>query len=157
MKSVLYFCFFAIVSLNCLAADQSAIETADNTRSVLSATSATASASNEQAITTSQPSEACVGGCLSYSGKKNIPPCAVGKSACLSYCEKDVDACCNVTSKKVAVEVPICAPLCPTKESVTRSRDGKRAVYDYGRYEVVVKAGDDGNVSVKYRKRILDR
>lgn len=94
---------------------------------------------------------------VSYKNKKNIAPCAVEKKACVSFCETGVDACCNRTSQLVAVEVPICAPPCATKETVSRSKSGRRAVYDYGKYEVVVKAKKDGDVDVNYRKRLLNR
>lgn len=94
---------------------------------------------------------------LTYSGKENIAPCAVQKLASLCYCEKGCDSCCRPVLNSVNVEIPICVPPCASKESITRSRDGKKAVYDYGKYEVVVKAKDDGDVSVRYRKRLLDR
>jgi hypothetical protein len=156
-SSVIYFCFFSIVALSSFAADQ-AIDPVDNTTSVLR-TQTSEVVSNATTTSNFESDSVCLKNCpsVSYSHKRNISPCATTKSACLSYCEKTRDACCNVTARELSVEVPICAPACPTKETVTRSRDGKRAVYDYGRYEAVVRADKDGNVNVKYRKRILDR
>jgi hypothetical protein len=160
-------CFFALMialTTQVLAADSTSLTTPDNTKSVLTTEQAqTAQTAPAQQTTASAQPCACTSKCscnaptLSYRGKDKIAPCAVGKNACLSFCEKTTDACCNTTSQRVTVEVPICAPACPTKESVTRSRNGKRAVYDYGRYEAVVRADDAGNVDVRYRKRLLDR
>ena len=156
-------CFFALmIALATQVFADSTVDIPDNTKSVLK----TATTEQGNAITTTTTGVAtaqpCTTNCstaptLSYRGKDKIAPCAVQKGACLSYCEKSTDACCNTTSQRVSVEVPICAPACPTKESVTRSRNGKRAVYDYGRYEAVLRTDDSGNVEVKYRKRLLDR
>jgi len=160
-------CFFALMialTTQVLAADSTSLTTPDNTKSILTTEQAqTAQAAPAQQTTASAQPCACTSKCscnaptLSYRGKDKIAPCAVQKAGCLSFCEKSTDACCNTTSQRVSVEVPICAPACPTKESVTRSRNGKRAVYDYGRYEAVLRADDSGNVEVRYRKRLLDR
>jgi hypothetical protein len=161
--------FVLVVSLapQVFAADSTDITTPDNTKSVLTADQSTAEPAQQTTVKSAQPCScncncntsgcSCNAPTLSYRAKNKIAPCAVGKNACLSFCEKTTDACCNTTSQRVTVEVPICAPACPTKESVTRSRNGKRAVYDYGRYEAVVRADDAGNVDVRYRKRLLDR
>ena len=161
-------CFFAlmmIASTTQVFAD-SITDIPDNTTSVLSTSAeqpAVATVAQPVVATVTQPAvvivaQPCVASpTLSYRGKNKIAPCAVEKGACLSYCDKTTDACCNTTSQRVSVEVPICAPACPTKESVTRSRNGKKVVYDYGRYEAVLRADKEGNVDVKYRKRLLDR
>jgi len=169
-------CFFAlmmIASTTQVFAD-SITDIPDNTKSVLSTSAAqpavatvaqpvVTTATQPAVVTIAQPcastvAQPCVASpTLSYRGKNKIAPCAVEKGACLSYCDKTTDACCNTTSQRVSVEVPICAPACPTKESVTRSRNGKKVVYDYGRYEAVLRADKEGNVDVKYRKRLLDR
>lgn len=136
------FLFFALTATLAFASD--------GTQSVLK-TDTTAVA------TPSSCSNGTCSTCVKYHNKEKIAPCATQKVACLSYCEKSVDACCNQTAQQVVVEVPVCAPPCPSKESISRSRNGKRAVYDYGRYEIVLKANEDGDVNVRYRKRILDR
>lgn len=139
-----------------LCAFASQVETTtDTTKSVLKNETVSSEASTPASAT--KGSCDCKSATLAYRGKENIPPCAVQKGACLSFRQKNTDACCNTTLEKVTVEVPICAPPCPTKESVTRSRNGKRAVYDFGRYEAVVRATEDGDIDVKYRKRLLDR
>lgn len=160
-------CLFALtvmIATQVFAAD-SILNTSDNTKSVLTNQEPAAAGTpkqQESTTATQEPTKAtrsckCSAPGLSYKGKQNVSPCSVEKGACLSFCEKATDACCNTTFQRVTVEVPICVPACPTKESVSRSRDGKRAVYDYGKYEVVLKANNDGDVSVRYRKRLLDR
>lgn len=158
MKCFSLFVLLAVFfGFNAFAEDS--LKLADNTKSVLKTEATSPQVTN---VETGSKAVATAPSCenspsLTYSGKQNIAPCATQKSACLSYCEKGCDACCNTTFKSVGVEVPICVPPCPSKETVTRSRSGKRAVYDYGRYEVVLRANDEGDISVKYRKRILDR
>lgn len=92
-----------------------------------------------------------------YRNKRNIAPGAVQQELNLSYCSTKVDACCNKTSNLEQVGVPACVPSCSCKESVRVSKNGKRAVYDYGHYEVVLKARNDDSVEVNYRRRLLNR
>lgn len=92
-----------------------------------------------------------------YKGQRNIAPCAVEKNVNVSFCDKHLDACCNCVSTVTNVNVPVCVPPCACKETVSTTRGGRRVVYDYGRYEVVVLARKNGNVEVDYRKRLLDK
>lgn len=92
-----------------------------------------------------------------YKNKRNIAPCAVPQTVCISFCEAEVDACCKKTCHLEKVDVSICVPPCLCTETVTVSREGRKVVYDYGRYEVVLKARRDGIIEVDYRKRLLDR
>jgi len=94
---------------------------------------------------------------VTYKNKQNVAPCAVQKSGSLSYCETCVDACCNRTSQLASVEVPFCAPPCASKDTVSVSRNGRRVVHDYGKYEVVLKSKKDGDVEVDYKKRLFNR
>ena len=94
---------------------------------------------------------------VTYKNKQNVAPCAVQKSGSFSYCETCVDACCNRTSQLASVEVPFCAPPCASKDTVSVSRNGRRVVHDYGKYEVVLKAKKDGDVEVDYKKRLFNR
>lgn len=90
-----------------------------------------------------------------YKRKRNIAPCAVQQGLELSYCETKVDACCNRTSTLEKVDVPACIPPC--NESVKVLKSGNKTVYDYGRYEVILKARDNDTIEVNYRKRLFNR
>lgn len=147
-----FFVLFSVCSFSLCAFAADQIQATDTTKSILK----NETVSTEGTTKDSSPCN-CKSSALVYRGKENVPPCATQKGACLSFCQKNTDACCNTTFEKVTVEVPICAPACPTKESVTRSRNGKRAVYDFGRYEAVVRANEDGDIDVRYRKRLFDR
>lgn len=166
MKRFILSVVFCLPVVTVIAADTINLE---GTQSVLTSAKAevavpTTTALNVEVVapTTTETCSCTPNGCscsnkVSYKNKRNVAPCAVEKKTCVSFCETGVDACCNKTSQLVAVEVPICAPPCATKETVSRSKNGRRAVYDYGKYEVVVKAKKDGNVDVNYRKRLLNR
>jgi hypothetical protein len=94
--------------------------------------------------------------CVNYRHKGKIAPCAVPTAVGVCMTETGCDACCQKVTTRTPVSVEICAPPCPTKNTVRSSKDGSRKVYDYGRYEAVV-TGKDGVVDVKYRKRFLNR
>ena len=67
-----------------------------------------------------------------YRGTRNISPCAVPIIVQISDpCNKD--RCC-----KTCVNVQVCVPPCDPK-CVKVTRDGNRVLYDFGKYEVVVK------------------
>lgn len=93
---------------------------------------------------------------VTYRGKHNIAPNAVPTGVEVARCETCTDACCNKVTTKTVQGVEICTPACPCKEDVRTSLNGKRKVYDYGKYEVVVTDRND-SVDVRYRKRILSR
>ena len=108
---------------------------------------------------TIQPAPVCVNGSCKkviYRGKNNIAPNAVPTGVEVARCETCTDACCNKVTTKTVQGVEICAPACPCKEDVRTSWNGKRKVYDYGKYEVVVTDRND-SVDVRYRKRVLSR
>jgi hypothetical protein len=92
---------------------------------------------------------------LRYKNKENIAPCAVPKTVGVCVKETGCDACCRKVTTNSRVDVDICVPPCPSKESVRSYRGGRRVVYDYGKYEAVIKSDKDGNVEVNYRKRFL--
>jgi hypothetical protein len=94
--------------------------------------------------------------CVKYKHKGNIAPCAVPTAVGVCMTETGCDACCQKVTTRNPVSVEICAPPCPSKQEVRKNKDGSRVVYDYGRYEAVVKA-KDGVVEVKYRKRLFNR
>jgi hypothetical protein len=129
---------------------------ADNTKSVLVPSNTGTTVAKEQAEV---PQKCCnlTDKKIVYKNKRNIAPCAVQQGLNLSYCETGVDACCNRVSHKESFDVPACVPPCACKDNVTVSRDGKKVVHDYGRYEVVLKARRDGAIEVNYRKRLFDR
>lgn len=91
-----------------------------------------------------------------YKGKRNIAPNAVNKTVVICFCESSCENCKLVSSRK-QVPVDICVPPCPCKETVSSHRGGRRVVYDFGKYEVVLLARRDGTVEVDYKKRLLDR
>lgn len=93
---------------------------------------------------------------VTYRGRHNIAPNAVPTGVEVARCETCTDACCNKVTTKTVQGVEICTPACPCKEDVRTSLNGKRKVYDYGKYEVVVTDRND-SVDVRYRKRILSR
>lgn len=106
-----------------------------------------------------QSAPVCVNGSckrVTYRGKHNIAPNAVPTGVEVARCETCTDACCNKVTTKTVQGVEICAPACPCKEDVRTSFNGKRKVYDYGKYEVVVTDRAD-SVDVRYRKRVLSR
>lgn len=124
----------------------------DNTKSVLSGETAATMTADVQKCCNINADKKVI-----YKNRRNIAPCAVQQNLNLSYCQSGVDACCNKVSYLETVEVPACVPPCACKDDVTVSRDGKRVVHDYGRYEVVLKSRRDGAVEVNYRKRLLNR
>ena len=126
------------------------LSTPDNTKSVLAPT--------DPVVATAAPIEDCRGpACVVYKNRKHMAPCAVPTAASLCVSQTGYDACCQKVTAVTQTIVPICAPPCPSKLEVRSSRNGGRVVYDYGRYEAVVKDQKDGTVEVRYRKRLLDR
>jgi|688.fasta_scaffold460199_2 hypothetical protein len=93
---------------------------------------------------------------VTYRGKHNIAPNAVPTGVEVARCETCRDACCNPVTVRTSQGVEICAPACPCKEDVRTSLNGKRKVYDYGKYEVIVTDRAD-SVDVRYRKRLIAR
>ena len=145
-------------------------ETNSSTQSVLATQSiqepTVAAPANATAVTTTAPAAAVSApvGCacsspscnnVVYKGQRNIAPSAVQKTVKVTLCEKCVDQCCNCTTNLKELDVPVCVPPCSCKESVTCSRNGKRVVLDYGKYEVVIHARRNGNIEVDYKKRLL--
>lgn len=112
---------------------------------------------NDSAVATAATAPVCNGpNCkLRYKNKENIAPCAVPKTVGVCVKETGCDACCRKVTTNSRVDVDICVPPCPSKESVRSYRGGRRVVYDYGKYEAVIKSDNDGNVEVNYRKRLL--
>ena len=114
---------------------------------------------NVQAVQPVQQPPVCVNGSckkVTYRGRHNIAPNSVPTGVEVARCETCTDACCNKVAVKTVQGVEICAPACPCKEDVRTSFNGKRKVYDYGKYEVVV-TDRNNSVDVRYRKRILSR
>jgi hypothetical protein len=91
-----------------------------------------------------------------YKHKGNIAPNAVNKTVVICFCESSCEDCKIVKAKK-EVPIDICVPPCPCKETVSSHRGGRRVVYDFGKYEVVIHAQRSGDIEVDYRKRLLDR
>lgn len=158
MKYVLFslICFFSFVVS--YGEDKPTLATTDSTgdtKSVIVAPQQTTSVTQSA----EQPQKCCnvTDKKIVYRNKRNIAPGAVQQGLNLSYCSTKVDACCNKTSSLEQVDVPACVPPCSCKESVRTSKDGKRVVYDYGHYEVVLKARSDDSVEVNYRRRLLNR
>jgi len=110
-------------------------------------------------ITVAQPIMPTYGSASSvtYKNRKRIAPGAALSAAGVNLTRTELDACCQKVTNASTAYVAICAPACPTKQDVRTTRNGGRVVYDYGRYEAVVTDKKDGNVEVKYRKRLLDR
>ena len=108
-------------------------------------------------VDTVEPVMVCDGsGCkVRYKNKQNVAPCAVPKVVGVCVEETGCDACCRKVTTRNSVNVDICVPPCPSKETVRSYRGGRRVVYDYGKYEAVVTSDKDGNVEVNYRKRLL--
>lgn len=96
-------------------------------------------------------------GRVTYKNRKNVAPVAVPAMVGLQVKSQTTDACCNKLVTSTQADVEICAPACPTKQDVRTTRGGARKVYDYGRYEAVVTDKKNGDVEVRYRKRIFDR
>lgn len=92
---------------------------------------------------------------VEYRNKRNIAPCAVSKTVEVCLCETCCDGCKLVTKSNV-VGVDICVPPCECSENVKVRRHGKTAIYDYGRYEVVVSVDRDNDITVNYRKRLFN-
>lgn len=169
------FVLFSLLLVSFVAKAEDGLTTPDNTKSVLKTESAPASQSSEVAqissltvftnnVEVAQISSptvlvepVCNGpNCkVRYKNTGNIAPCAVPKTVGVCVEETGCDACCRPVTTSTKVGVQICVPPCPTKESVRSSMGGKRVVYDYGKYEAVIKSGKDGNVEVRYRKRFL--
>ncbi len=91
-----------------------------------------------------------------YKHKGNIAPNAVNKTVAICFCESSCEDCKIVKAKK-EVLLDICVPPCPCKETVSSHRGGRRVVYDFGKYEVVIHAQRNGDIDVDYRKRLLNR
>jgi hypothetical protein len=152
------FVLFSILFVSVVAKAENSPTIADNTQSILAKTeSAPASQPTQVSSPTVLVEPVCNGpNCkVRYKHKGNIAPCAVPKTVGVCVEETGCDACCRPVTTSTKVGVQICVPPCPTKESVRSSMGGKRVVYDYGKYEAVVKSGKDGNVEVRYRKRLL--
>lgn len=167
------FVLFSILFVSVVAKAEDSPTIADNTQSILAKTenapasqptqvsSPTVLANNVEIAQITSPTvlvePVCNGpNCkVRYKHKGNIAPCAVPKTVGVCVEETGCDACCRPVTTSTKVGVQICVPPCPTKESVRSSMGGKRVVYDYGKYEAVVKSGKDGNVEVRYRKRLL--
>jgi len=96
-------------------------------------------------------------GRVAYKNRKNVAPVAVPAMVGLQVKSQTTDACCNKLVASTQADLLICAPACPTKQDIRTTRGGARMVYDYGRYEAVVTDKKNGDVEVRYRKRILDR
>lgn len=92
---------------------------------------------------------------LVYRNKRNIAPNAVPGSVEVSRCETCCNGCQKVSVETVQ-EVQICKPQCSCKETVRNTVVGNGKVYDYGKYEVVVRDRKD-SVEVNYRKRLFAR
>lgn len=93
---------------------------------------------------------------VTYKNRRFISPNATPTVVDVSRCETCCDACCNPVTVKTTQGVEICAPACSCQEDVRTSLNGKRKVYDYGKYEVVVTDKKD-EIQVKYRRRLLSR
>ena len=156
MKKFSLFCAVALICSNIFAEERSVLtNTPTNTPEI--ATEPVTSPS----VTVVEPVNSVVcsnGSCkkVTYRGKRNIAPNSVPTGVEVSRCETCVDACCNPVCVKTAQGVEICAPACPCKEDVRTSLNGKRKVYDYGKYEVIVTDRAD-SVDVRYRKRLIAR
>lgn len=83
--------------------------------------------------------------CVKYKKTRNISPCSNPKLVTI------VDPCAPKKSccEPGCVAVEICAPACGC-ECVRCSKDGRRKVFDYGKYKVVVES-QRGKVVVTYR------
>ncbi|QDT42921.1 hypothetical protein Pan241w_30160 [Gimesia alba] len=83
--------------------------------------------------------------CVKYKRPRNIAPCSNPKLVTI------VDPCAPKRSccEPGCVAVEICAPACAC-ECVRCSKDGRRKVFDYGKYSVVVESRR-GKVTVTYR------
>lgn len=128
-------------------------------------------APENQTVTVSQPATApaavvaqssagceCANGrCkpIVYRNKRNIAPNAVPANVEVSRCETCCNGCQKVSVETVQ-EVQICKPQCPCKETVRSTLTGNGKVYDYGKYEVVVRDRKN-SVEVNYRKRLFAR
>ena len=91
-----------------------------------------------------------------YRNKRHIAPDAVTKTVVICFCESSCENCKLVSSRK-EVSVDICVPTCPCKETVSVHRGGRKVVYDFGKYEVVIFARRNGTIEVDYKRRLLDR
>jgi hypothetical protein len=125
----------------------------DNSKSVL--------ASKESTANVVAPQLCCNADSCSkkvvYRNKRNIAPCAVPQTVNISFCEIELDACCKKSSHLESTDVAVCVPPCSCTQKVSTSREGRRVVYDYGRYEVVLNARRNGTIEVDYKKRLFDR
>jgi hypothetical protein len=159
---VLFVLFAGVVNAN-----EPTLATSDNTQSILHKEAATTAATPAPAASTSNyvistsavlvDNSTCTN-CdkVVYRRKDNIAPNAVNKTVVISFCESSCEDCKLVSAKK-DVAVDICVPPCACKETVSAYRGGRRVVYDFGKYEVVILARRDGVTEVDYRKRLLDR
>ncbi|MEX0725456.1 MAG: hypothetical protein WD065_04255 [Planctomycetaceae bacterium] len=89
---------------------------------------------------------------VQYQDVRRVSPCSVPKIVAVR------DPCwrkdrCNRCEQAPCVYVQICVPNCGC-ERVRCSRDGKRVVYDYGKYSVSV-TSRGGRVVVNYDKGLL--
>ena len=91
-----------------------------------------------------------------YRNKRHIAPNAVTKTVVICFCESSCENCKLVNSSK-EVPVDICVPACPCKETVSVHRGGRKVVYDFGKYEVVIFARKNGTIEVDYKRRLFDR
>ena len=153
MKKFSLFCVAALFCSNILAEERSVLTNAPTNAPEIATESASTSAVTVEPVVVCQN-----GSCkdVRYRGKRHIAPNAVPTGVEVARCEVCRDACCNPVCVKTAQGVEICAPACACKEDVRTSLNGKRKVYDYGKYEVVVTDRDDF-VDVRYRRRILSR
>jgi hypothetical protein len=91
-----------------------------------------------------------------YRNKRHIAPNAVTKTVVICFCESSCENCKLVNSSK-EVPVDICVPACPCKETVSVHRGGRKVVYDFGKYEVIIFARKNGTIEVDYKRRLFDR
>jgi len=83
--------------------------------------------------------------CVKYKRTRNIAPCSNPKLVTIVDPCAPKHSCCEPG----CVAVEICAPTCGC-ECVRCSKDGRRKVFDYGKYKVVVES-KRGKVLVTYR------
>lgn len=83
--------------------------------------------------------------CVKYKRTRNIAPCSNPKLVMIVDPCAPKHSCCEPG----CVAVEICAPGCAC-ECVRCTKDGRRKVFDYGKYSVVVESRR-GKVTVTYR------
>ncbi|QDT79540.1 hypothetical protein [Gimesia maris] len=83
--------------------------------------------------------------CVKYKRPRNIAPCSNPKLVLIVDPCAPKHSCCEPG----CVAVEICAPTCAC-ECVRCTKDGRRKVFDYGKYSVVVESRR-GKVTVTYR------